>query len=139
MIGSAGIIKGNFEEFKRQEPRLRELHQMAGAEYSQGALEELSYEAREISKIVDIVSLHDTRKGFLDVNDGIMRDADKLWRYSFRHWEMYIDGTKDEQEAVQRILSDIDKEGFFYSDIARQIARIEMEHTLKLAKSRRNS
>jgi len=37
-----------------------------------------------VPEILEIISHTDTRKGFISKNEGLVRDADKLWRTSQR-------------------------------------------------------
>lgn len=125
----------SFDEFKKQEPRLRQLHQKAGAKLSKELLKQTAYSTNYIPDIVEIISQHDTRTGFLNINDGLVRDADKLWRYTLRHYQIYFKGMT-EYEICKRTIANISKPGFFYSDLSGQIAKIEMEQTLRIARSR---
>lgn len=119
------------EDFKRNEPRYRHLHQIAGEKISKRILNEVEYQPKFIPTILEIVSQHDTRDDFFCSEDGVVRDADKLWRFTLRHWEIYF---KDEftSEEISKIFNrDIEKPGFFYSDISRHIARVEAEQTMR--------
>jgi hypothetical protein len=53
-----------------------------GVKKSRKLLQESGYTTEEIKPIMEIVDGHDTRKEFLSPSDGIMRDADKLARFS---------------------------------------------------------
>ena len=50
---------------KKYEPILRARHQEEGMKISQQILKEVNYEPQHIPEIVEIISKHDTRKGFL--------------------------------------------------------------------------
>jgi len=120
------------ENWKRYEQVLRARHQEEGVKVAKEVLTKLDYVEEEQEEVLEIISQHDTRKGFLSLEDGIVRDADKLWRFSLseviavkNRWGMSF----DEWKAGKKELTE--KEGFFYSDFARQIARIELENTLE--------
>jgi HD superfamily phosphodiesterase len=57
-------------------------HQIEGIKLALKILREVNYPPEKIDEILDIISQHDTRKGFISKNEGIVRDADKLWRTS---------------------------------------------------------
>lgn len=118
--------------------QLREIqikHEQKGVKLAQGISEKLGYSPETIEKILEIVSQHDTRKGFLSREDGIMRDADKLWRFSkvgfdadirrrgvtFDEWHDYLE-------------KNIDMSGFFFSESAKRLAREELEARKKESK-----
>ena len=61
---------------------VRYKHQDAGVKISREILNELNYPKKIIDEIVEIISQHDTRESFISKNEGLVRDADKLWRFS---------------------------------------------------------
>ncbi|MBN2052407.1 HD domain-containing protein [Candidatus Woesearchaeota archaeon] len=121
--------------FKVYEPALRARHQQLGVEFARKTLEDVSYEPALIDKICEIISEHDTRKGFLDLNDGIVRDADKLWRFTLPEVIKeikYRDGFAIDDHWARRREWLSAKEGdFFYSPVSREIARIEFDNMLQ--------
>lgn len=115
--------------FQRNESYLRKRHQDLGAIKAREILSQLrgnsSYSADQLNHVVEIVQGHDTRQGFYSSEDGLARDADKMWRFTLRCFEVYKPG----RDAIATLLVQIDKPGFLYSDIARHIARAELEQT----------
>ncbi len=117
--------------WERYEPILRLRHQEQGVCLSGRLLNELNYPLELTSQILEIISQHDTRKDFLNENDGIMRDADKLWRYTLPHLKLGLrERNLNPDEFAQFLVSNINKEGFFYSPISREIAEIELNNAL---------
>jgi hypothetical protein len=128
-------------------PFLRQRHQELGKEFADKVLTEIGYGdsydsymnwQKSKEHILEIISQHDTRQGFysLDdyaVNDGIMRDADKLWRPTLT--AMVIESPRSNRtveqiwDAEQKAFA---KTNFLYSPISKEIARIEFEHTMKV-------
>ncbi|MFA5927146.1 MAG: HD domain-containing protein [Patescibacteria group bacterium] len=108
---------------------IQKRHEIEGAIMARQILTQVSYDGTLIDEIAEIISGHDTRNGFLSPNDGIVRDADKLWRYSHRGLE--VDAVRSADKSVQRRINhkaeNIDKDGFFYSGSARRIAREELD------------
>src|SRR3989344_2056027 len=126
--------------WERYEPILRARHQEQGVCLSKKLLSELNYPSELTSQILEIISQHDTRKGFLDENDGIMRDADKLWRYTLPHLELGLkERNLNPDEFAQFLFNNINKEGFFYSPVSREVAEIELKNALYDWKRKQNN
>lgn len=110
--------------FKKFDKNIRIKHQELGTKLAKKLLEKVNYNPKLIKEILEIIKGHDLRKGFLSQNDGIVRDADKLWRYSkIGFWTDYrkISLSKKEQCGVLR--RNIDDKGFFYLEKSKDIAR----------------
>jgi hypothetical protein len=85
-----------------------------------------------IPEILDIIAEHDTRKGFASVNDGLMRDADKLWRFSQEgFWADVRRFKHDKFKRKEKLEKDIEKQGFFFSKEAKQLAKSELKKRMK--------
>ena len=112
---------------------IRKKHQEEGVKIAEKILEQagLNDQAR-IEHILEIISGHDTRIGSFSKEDALVRDADKLWRYSEVgvSTNIRIKGVRDRQwrEELERW---IDQEGFFFTESARTIARKELEDRKK--------
>ena len=65
-----------------QYPELRRQHEVEGARLARGILGAAGYPATRIDDIVRIIDGHDTRNQALSLEDGLVKDADKLWRYT---------------------------------------------------------
>ena len=63
-------------------PEWNRIHEVEGAKIAGDILRKVNYPDNKILEIQDIIDGHDSRKKALSVNDGIVKDADKLWRYS---------------------------------------------------------
>ena len=63
-------------------PKLTRLHEREGARIARSILEKLHYPSRKIEEICQIINGHDSRKRPLSCSDRVVKDADKLWRYS---------------------------------------------------------
>lgn len=121
--------------FKLYEPELRDKHQIEGEKLAGKLLKEVNHSEEYRAHILEIISQHDTRDGFFSEEDGLMRDADKLWRYTLPHWLLYLDKRKDTPEwAYNHHIENISKPGFFFSKISKEIARLELEHALTVWK-----
>jgi hypothetical protein len=144
-IGWSQMTKDELDSFylpnwRDYEPVLRERHQKLGADLAKKILDQVSYPKLFYKDILEIISAHDTRKGFFSKEDGVMRDADKLWRYTLPHYKLASKERKDDKigeysskDGIYKLLTEcIDKPDFFYSSISKNIARIELENTFRL-------
>ena len=57
-------------------------HEKEGARIAREILEQVGIPETDIQQIVDIIDGHDTRLTTLNINDAIVKDADKVWRVS---------------------------------------------------------
>jgi len=63
-------------------PKLVRVHEREGAKIARSILEEARYSRKKAREICRIVQGHDSRKRPISQNDRIVKDADKLFRYS---------------------------------------------------------
>jgi HD domain len=67
----------------RSGPAARETirkHETEGAAIAARILADVGYPARDTERITAIIDGHDTRRDALDLDDAVVKDADKLWR-----------------------------------------------------------
>jgi dTMP kinase len=103
-------------------------HQNASVALAREILEDLKYPRPATGEILEIISQHDTRKGFISKSDGLVRDADKLWRFSRRGFEAGARRRKAGEDPRWKETADsIDRADYFYSERAKQLARAELE------------
>lgn len=67
---------------KAVKPEINRLHELEGARMAREILEKVNYDARKTEEIVAIVEGHDSRKTAISQNDMLVKDADKLFRFS---------------------------------------------------------
>jgi hypothetical protein len=105
-----------------QYPELRRQHEIEGAKIAAEILRELDYTEAEIAEICLIIDGHDTRAESQSLNDSLLCDADKLWRYTdfgLATVGGWFDYGTDEQMAL--LMKWINTR--FYTDAARNMAR----------------
>ncbi len=103
-------------------------HEHAGVVLAKGLLVKVGYPRDLVPEILEIISQHDTRKGFISRNEGLVRDSDKLWRFSKRAFD--VGGRRPRTGPDTRLKNweaDIDKPGYFFSEKAKQLAREQLE------------
>jgi len=111
-------------------PEWNRVHEAEGARIARQILEEAGVELRKIEEIVIIIEGHDSRKEGISLNDKLVKDADKLWRYSREGVEinrLRYDYSFD--QYLERLRFHL--EVWFLTDSARQIAEAEMAERLK--------
>ena len=65
-----------------QYPGLRRQHEVEGARLGREILASIGYPGNRAERIAGIIDGHDTRGQALSLEDGLVKDADKLWRYT---------------------------------------------------------
>jgi len=63
-------------------PDLRDVHEREGAEMARAILNDIGYPADQVERIARIVSRHDSRPDAECLEEALVKDADKLYRYS---------------------------------------------------------
>ena len=67
---------------KMTDPDLRRVHEVEGARIANEILTAVGYDAARREEIVAIIDGHDSRETATSLNDKVVKDADKLWRFS---------------------------------------------------------
>ena len=62
--------------------KLRDVHESEGADMAAQVLASLHYPQREAARIAEIISRHDSRTDADSLEEAIVKDSVKLWRYS---------------------------------------------------------
>ncbi len=63
-------------------PKLVKVHEVEGSKIAEAILKDLKYPFEKMKEICLIIRGHDSRKRPISSSDRIVKDADKLWRYS---------------------------------------------------------
>ena len=115
-------------------PALNRLHEVEGVKIAEEILQQVKYDSLKIKKILEIIDGHDSRPESGSLNDMIVKDADKLWRYSQSGFYIDIERFGESHaEGMDRLRSNIT--GWFFTASAKEIAteklsRREGEETL---------
>jgi hypothetical protein len=95
--------------------RLNRIHELEGASIAGQVLQSLDYDPLLIEKVTSIIRRHDSGIDIRFPEEGLVRDADKLWRSSkVGFWEEAERQDLDPKE-VYRFLNERSKEWFFTS------------------------
>ncbi len=122
------FLADRIETPPQQFREIRVKHQTAGIKIASTILEQVHYNGELSKHILEIISQHDTRVGCFSKEDALVRDADKLWRFS--NTGFWIDVKRKEitpQERYDRLEKEINQEGFFFTESAKNIARKKLE------------
>jgi hypothetical protein len=101
------------------------LHEEEGVRLAGGILAALDYEPAKTQEILSIIDGHDSRLEALSLNDKLVKDADKLWRFTLTGIDIdhrrfgltlaaYLDYMDDKIEA------------WLFTPEAKEIARTEL-------------
>ncbi len=119
-----------FDDRATKEKKLeaRYKHQNEGVRLGRKILIQVNYSKDLIEEILEIISQHDTREGFISQNEGLVRDSDKLWRFSKTGLTAdLVRSNFSFQQKYQMLCDDIECRNYFYSDIAKKIAYEELK------------
>jgi len=125
---------------KATEPKLNRLHEVEGVKIAQEILQKLKYDALKTEKIIEIIDGHDSRIKPVSLNDMIVKDADKLWRYSISGFYIDIERFGESyEEGLERLRCNLS--GWFFTVTAKEVAaeklsRREKEKAIELGTAR---
>lgn len=106
-------------------PQLAKVHEREGAKIARTILENVRYPSYQIEEICRIIRGHDTRKRPISSSDRIVKDADKLWRYSSKGVAIDTERFKiSRHEWLAYLEEQIDC--WFFTATAKKIAKQEM-------------
>lgn len=74
------ISEGFGKDWRRAQIRFE--HEAKGCEIAREVLPGLGFEAEFITRVTDIIDGHDTRAESYSIEDSLVRDADRLWRFT---------------------------------------------------------
>jgi HD superfamily phosphodiesterase len=115
---------------KATEPKLNRRHEVEGVKIAQEILQKLKYDALKTKKILEIIDGHDSRTKPVSLNDMIVKDADKLWRYSSSGFYIDIERFGESyEEGLERLRSNVS--GWFFTVTAKQMAAAKLDRRKK--------
>jgi CRISPR/Cas system-associated endonuclease Cas3-HD len=100
----------------------RRMHEVEGARIAREILESLNYDSEKIKEILNIIDGHDSRSEAISLNDKLVKDADKLWRYSPVGFEINIKMFRMDWDKLWNRLVLMLEEWFFIPE-SRDLAR----------------
>jgi hypothetical protein len=118
---------------KASMPEWNRVHEVEGAKIAGHILRKVNYRKDKILEIQEIIKGHDSRKEPISLNDSIVKDADKLWRYSeiaIRRVQMGFGLTFE--ECIERLCQNL--EPWFLTKSGKRMATEEIEKRMKAPK-----
>lgn len=108
-----------------EDESLRRLHEVEGARIAAEILAAVNYDARQREMIVRIIDGHDTRAASLSLEDALVKDADKMWRFTpvgvdYHHLQF----AKPLGEYVVWLGEQIER--WFFTERGKQMARLAL-------------
>ncbi len=113
---------------EEQENKIKIEHMENGAKFAEKILNELNYDPELIKKIVYIIKKHDLKDECTSVEEKIVRDADKLARFSKTGF--YTDVKRRQCTPLswyEKLKKNFDKPDYFRTEEAKKIAMEELE------------
>ena len=110
---------------KATHPELNRRHEVNGVKIAGDILAAVDYDPGKTEEILEIISGHDSRNTALSLNDRIVKDADKLWRFTREGFR--IDNRKFQltpTQSLARLYGSLDD--WLFTDTARSIALEEL-------------
>lgn len=80
-VDETKIISEGFGANWRQAD-IRYEHEIKGCEIARQVLPDLGYSPEFVTRVTDIIDGHDTRAESYSIEDSLVRDADRLWRFT---------------------------------------------------------
>lgn len=107
-----------------KKPDLQRLHETEGARTAGDILAEMGYAEDRIREIRSIISGHDTRMEALGHNDSVVKDADKLWRYTYEGFTIdFRRFGKTPHDNLAWLIASIPK--WFFHEASKELANQE--------------
>ncbi|MFT4312911.1 MAG: HD domain-containing protein [Candidatus Woesearchaeota archaeon] len=114
------------------EKRIKHEHMLRGAEFAKTILTQLKYDPLKIKSITHIILFHDSTEKTMSIEEQIVRDADKLWRYSDKGF--WIDVKRRNSKPMNwytKLLSNLEKKDYFLTTEAKIIAKTQLNLRLE--------
>lgn len=119
---------------KAVSPELNRMHEVEGVKIAREILEKVNYDKDKTEEILKIIDGHDSRTEAISLNDRVVKEADKLWRYTKEGFYIDIERFGETiEEGMERLTSNLDK--WFFTHSAKQIAREEIKNRLAESES----
>lgn len=107
-------------------PELNRLHEVEGVKIARSILETFGYHPGQTKQILKIIDGHDSRQTAISINDMVVKDADKLWRYTRSGFNIDVKRfSETAQDAIARLSKNLDS--WFFTKTAIEMARDKLK------------
>jgi len=128
LSGQAIAILFDEKSTKEEIFALRMQHQNESVRLASGILNDINYFQDMVKEILEIISEHDTREGFISKDEGLVRDADKLWRFSEVGFETDVRRFRCSRKShCDRLNAELRSPKYIYSNSAMKMALEELK------------
>ncbi|UCB47743.1 MAG: HD domain-containing protein [Deltaproteobacteria bacterium] len=105
--------------------RINRVHELGGAVIARELLEELAYDPSLIDQIIPIVERHDSGREVKSLEEKLVKDADKLWRFSQVGYRNEMERQKlTPLERYQFLVKNLPS--WFFTETAKELAEREL-------------
>jgi len=119
-----GLNPSNFD------PKLNRVHEAEGAKIARTILKGFHYPPEKLKEICEIIRGHDSRKKTISQSDRIVKDSDKLFRYSRKGWALILDWFPNSKETTLNFMEE-QIEKWLFLPTSRQLGREELARRRK--------
>jgi HD domain len=110
----------------RRNLEINRMHEVEGARIAAELLQKIGYDMALVDRIVEIILGHDSRREALSHNDALVKDSDKLWRFSPE--AIQVDPPRFGVDAATHVVwLGRQIEGWFLTKTGRKIALTEQK------------
>jgi HD superfamily phosphodiesterase len=107
--------------------RINRVHELEGARIARGLLEELEYDPLLIDRIARIIERHDSGKYPESLEEKLVKDADRVWRFSQVGYRNEMERQKlTPYERYKFVAKNLNS--WFFTKTAREIAEKELKN-----------
>ncbi len=118
-------------------PKVRRVHEVEGVKIARKILEKINYDQEKIKEILKIIEGHDSREEPISLNDKLVKDADKLWRYSKEGFQINRKRYEHSfEQYMERLRSHLDK--WFLTESGKETAKQEIQNRSKDSRDDQN-
>jgi len=109
--------------------KIKEEHMEKGAGLAEKLLRKINYNPKLIERIIKVIKKHDLDVESTSTEENIVRDADKLWRFSKSGFNVDVKRRGCPPiEWYNYLFKNINKENYFQTNEAKEIAAKELEN-----------
>jgi len=106
--------------------RLNRVHELKGAKIARAVLHETKYDPALIDRITLIIERHDSGKDTASLEEKVVKDSDRLWRFSkVGHYQEMERQNTDSEERFRFLSKHLGS--WFFTETARKVADEELK------------
>lgn len=107
------------------DPDLRRVHEVEGVKLAREILRRANYDPAKTAEILAIIDGHDSRAEAISDSDRIVKDADKLFRFTPTGLAIDVERFRQNRESYKQLISD-QIGTWFFTETGKQLAWLEL-------------